>query len=177
MIATVLESERLIYKPLDRSFTSQAYVDWMNDSEVNRFMESGGDYTLQKLEDFLHSIEQKAIFFWAIITKEGKHIGNIKIDPINWRNKVGEYGIMLGDKSEWGKGYAREASEKIIEYCFSEKVNLRKITLGVVEDNLIALSLYKKMSFIIEGTYESHAYHLDKWCNVIRMAMFNPHVV
>ena len=32
-----------------------------------------------------------------------KHIGNIKIDPINKKHGTGEYGIMMGDKDEWGK--------------------------------------------------------------------------
>lgn len=101
------------------------------------------------MEDFLKGVEQRSILFWAIRIKEsGKHIGNIKIDPINQRNRIGEYGILIGDKSEWGKGYAKETSLSTIDYCFSDSLNLRKITLGVVEDNKPALELYRKIGFI-----------------------------
>lgn len=174
MKAPELESDRLFYEPLGMNHLSNRYVYWMNDSEVNKYLESGGDYTIEKLEDFLKGVEQRPILFWAIRLKEsGKHIGNIKIDPINQRNRIGEYGILIGEKSEWGKGYAKEASLRIIDFCFSNSLNLRKITLGVVEDNKAAFELYKKIGFIQEGLLKSHALHEGKWCNVIRMACFN----
>jgi len=177
MNAPRLESERMVYKPLDTSFVSQQYVEWMNDDEVNRYLESGGNYDLKKLTDFLRSVEKKSILFWGILLKEsGKHIGNIKIDPISQRNKTGEYGILIGDKTVWGKGYAKEASTTILDYCFSNNVQLRKVTLGVVADNKPALMLYKNLGFKQEGLLEKHAFHLDKWCDVVRMAIFNPNL-
>ena len=170
----VIESERLIFKPLNTTYTSQAYLDWINDEEVNRFLETKGSYTIQMLNEYLEKVEGSKTFFWAIIIKStNKHIGNIKIDPIDWRNSIGEYGIVLGDKDSRGKGYGKEASQAIINYCFSN-LELRKITLGVVEDNTSALNLYKKLGFIQEGFLKSHAYHIGKWRNVIRMAIFNP---
>ena len=67
-----------------------------------------------------------SMLFWAIHLKEGgKHIGNIKIDPVNKRHGLGEYGIMIGDSDEWGKGYAKEASELVIHHCFRD-LRLRK---------------------------------------------------
>ena len=58
---------------------SDSYVNWLNDEEVNRFLESGGDYTMVKLKDFLYEVEKSEILFWAIHLREsGKHIGNIK---------------------------------------------------------------------------------------------------
>lgn len=174
MKALKFESKRLYYYPLDTSFVSKDYVKWMNDEEVNRYLESGGDYNQDKLKDYLDRVEKSEILFWAIVIKEAdKHIGNIKIDPISKRNKTGEYGILIGDKASWGKGYAKEATQAILDYCFSEKVGLRKITLGVVSDNISALNLYKKLGFEQEGLYKQHAYHDGKWCDVVRMAIFN----
>ena len=80
---------------------------------------------------------------------------------------------MMGDSDEWGKGYAKEASEIIIDYCFRE-LRIRKITLGVVEDNSAALNLYRKLGFLIEGVYRNHGYYDGKLCNIIRMAIFKP---
>jgi RimJ/RimL family protein N-acetyltransferase len=174
MRAPVLESDRLHFEALGQNHLSSKYVDWMNDKEINKYLESGGDYTLDKLKDFLKNLDQNPILFWAIRIKDsGKQIGNIKIDPINKRNQTGEYGILLGDKKEWGKGYAKEASLRVIDFCFSDSLNLRKITLGVVEDNLSALLLYKSIGFIQEGLLKGHSLHEGKWCNVIRMARFN----
>lgn len=176
MKAPVLESELLIYKPLSIEHLSQDYVEWMNDPDVIRYLESGGDYTPEKLRNFLKDVEKKEILFWAIHLKSnGKHIGNIKIDPVIEKHGLAEYGIMMGRKSEWGKGYAKEATKRIINYCFSE-IGIRKITLGVVTDNQAALGLYKKLGFSTEGIYKRHTMHEGKYCDVARMAMFNPDV-
>ena len=173
MNVPILESERLIIKPLGLSFLSITYVEWMNDKEVNKYLSSGGDYDLEKLEKFLKEVENNKILFWAIITKDTKtHIGNIKIDPIDFNNGTCEYGIMMGNKKVWGKGYAKEVSRLVIDYCFT-KLNLRKMTLGCIEDNKKAIKLYDSLNFIIEGRFKDHINHNGKFVNVIRMALFN----
>jgi len=173
MKAKELLSERLRMVRLDSKFATERYVEWMNDPEVNLFLESGGDYSIDKLTTFLQDVEKRDMLFWAICLRENDlHIGNIKIDPVNERNGVGEYGILLGDKNHWGKGFAKEASKSVMEYCFSDELNIRKITLGVVQDNKTALELYRKLDFVQEGLYKQHAYHNGKWCDVVRMASF-----
>jgi len=146
----------------------------MNDHEVTRYMEVFGDYSKDDLEKYLLVAEKNStLLFWAIHIKENnKHIGNIKIDPINRYHGFGEYGIMMGDKSEWGKGYAAEATKTIINYCFKEQ-GLHKIVLGVVEDNLPAVNLYKKLGFVIEGVYKDHGKYDGRYCNILRMAFFS----
>lgn len=169
----ILQSERLILYPMETSFCSGTYLNWLNDPEVYKFLESGGGYTIQELDEYIRNAVAQKLFFWAIYLKaNGKHIGNIKIDPINFRHKRGEYGILLGDKNEWGKGFAREASEIVIQFCF-KVLNLRKITLGVVSLNLAAVHLYEKMGFITEGVYINHGEYDNKLANVFRMAIFN----
>ena len=145
----VLETERLILRPLNRHFISQDYVNWMNDEKVIRHLESGGDYTLEKLKAYLTEVEDNPKYFWAINFKEtDKHLGNTKIDPIDLNHLWGEYGIMIGDRNVWGKGIAKEASKTVIDFCFNT-LNLNQINLGVKKNNLNAISLYEKLGFRI----------------------------
>jgi [ribosomal protein S5]-alanine N-acetyltransferase len=174
MKAPVLESERLLLKPLSSDYLSDAYLAWMNDPNVNVYLETPVPYTAGQLQTFLENVDRSNILFWAIVDKAtDKHIGNLKIDPVNKRHGFAEYGILLGDKMYHGKGYAREASELAIRYCFDE-LQLRKITLGVVAQNIAAVKLYEKMGFVTEGTYREHGYYNNQWCDVLRMALFNP---
>jgi [ribosomal protein S5]-alanine N-acetyltransferase len=174
MKAPVLISDRLILKPLSLQHLSQDYVSWLNDAEVYKFLETGGNYSIEQLREYLEEVEKKDILFWGIHLKESdSHIGNIKIDPVNKRHGLGEYGIMMGRKSEWGKGFAMEATSRVIDYCFQES-EIRKITLGVVADNHAALRLYKKLGFITEGIYKDHGLYNGKYCDIVRMALFNP---
>lgn len=171
----VLQSERLRLTPLSLEHLSDDYVNWMNDSEINAFLESGGDYTIKKLKEFLSQVERNSILFWAIHIKDNnKHIGNIKIDPLNVKHKYGEYGIMMGDRHEWGKGYANEASQLVISYCFTDPLNFRKINLGVYSKNISAINLYKKLGFVEEGRYIKHVITKTGFDDIIRMAIFNP---
>lgn len=173
MRAEILESERLLFERIFLGHLSQDYVNWMNDSEVFLYMESGGNYTKEMLQSYIEEQESKDILFWAIkIKATGKHIGNIKIDPVNPESNSGEYGILIGDKTEWGKGYAKEASLRIIAYCF-EKLSFSQITLGVIEDNIKALELYKKMGFEIKTKLLNYGIYNNKVCNVIRMVLKN----
>ena len=79
-----LESERLFYKPVDMLYATDRYVSWLNDTDVNKYLEVKKENTIEELREYIQDTLQKKVFFWAIHLKEnGKHIGNIKIDPIN----------------------------------------------------------------------------------------------
>ena len=106
MRAIYLESDRLYYERLTLKHLSKEYVAWLNDKEVYKYLESGGDYSINKLKQFLEEQENKNILFWAILRKgSNSHIGNIKIDPVDIKSNSGEYGILMGNKNEWGKGF------------------------------------------------------------------------
>ena len=168
-----LVSERLVFEPLNIKHLSKSYVDWMNDKEVNKFLESGGDYTIEKLEKFLQYQDEKHILFWAIKVKHTNcHIGNFKIDPVDTDKNSGEYGILMGEKKEWGKGYAKEASNRIIDFCFQE-LDLSAITLGVIESNIKAIKLYKNIGFEIYEEKRNVGIYDGVMCNSLRMIKFN----
>jgi RimJ/RimL family protein N-acetyltransferase len=167
----------LIYKPLDSGYCNLEYLEWLNNEEVNRYLEIYEPYTTEQLQSYLEDVDKNdKMLFWAVhIKNNNKHIGNIKIDPVNRYHGYGEYGIMMGDRSEWGKGYAAEASKAVLDYCFQQEA-LRKITLGVVEENTAAVNLYKKLGFETEGLYKRHGFYNGHYCDLLRMAIFNPHI-
>ncbi|MGB3608057.1 MAG: GNAT family protein [Psychroserpens sp.] len=166
-----LESERLRYKRVSNEHLTETYVGWINDPEVNQYLETRGNYTLELLKSYIEEQQKNETYFWAIHLKNSKkHIGNIKIDPINYKTKTGEYGILMGDKSNWGKGYAKEATNKVLDYSFNE-INLLKIELGVIENNENAVKLYKKIGFQIEEVRENVGVYNNILCNSIRMSI------
>ena len=166
-----LESERLIFKRLSINHLSTEYLSWLNDPKVNLFLETKGNYTMDLLKTFIEEQYENEVFFLAIHLKDSnKHIGNIKIDPINDTLNSGEYGILMGDRSNWGKGYAKEASLRIIKYCF-EELKLSKITLGVIQDNVNAVKLYEKIGFTIDEVKKDVGVYNKKLSNSLRMSL------
>ena len=56
-----------------------------------------------------------------------------QIDSINHKNSSGEYGILIGDKYSLGREYAKEASNRVLRYCFEE--------LKLIYINLVLLKI------------------------------------
>ena len=171
----ILNTQRLILEPICLEHNSETYLSWLNDPEVYKWLETRGSQTFSMLEEYIKQQMRNETYMWAIKIKNlDKHIGNIKIDPINYKHSLGEFGILMGDKNEWGKGYANEASKAVMDYFFEKEKPLRKITLGVVEENKAALKLYKNLGFEVEGKYKDHVCYDGKYYNILRMAKFNP---
>ncbi len=170
-----LETPRLSIVPISINHISSNYINWLNDEVVYKYLETRGGYSIEMLNQYIKDMIDKNVYMWGIHLKNSnKHIGNIKIDPINQKHGFGEYGILIGDKEAWGKGYAKEASMAIIDYFFNKHLFLRKITLGVIAENKNAVELYQKIGFIVEGIYRKHVNYDGEYYDIIRMAIFNP---
>jgi len=153
-MATVFRRGQLVYlRPLEREDLNERYLGWLNDPDVTRFMETGIFPTTR--DELLHFWERVTaspndVIFAVADAEDDAHIGNVKLGPINWVHRVAEFGIMIGDKSRWGGGRGREATRLTVSYAF-EELNLRKITLGVLEGNEAARKAYEKVGFVVEG--------------------------
>ena len=161
MSISFIESERLLLKPVSKDHCTLDYVSWLNDQESMMYMESGFyPTTLESLAKYIESIDHSKQLFLAIHEKEGgKHIGNIKLYNFVSPHLRADYGILIGDKTSWGKGYAKEASIALINHAF-KKMNIHRIYLGVLDGNDAAIHLYKKLGFIQEGTLRK-----DRFCD------------
>jgi diamine N-acetyltransferase len=105
------------------------------------------------------------------IRKENdKKIGTIGLSNIDYRNQKAEYGVLIGELDEQGKGYAKEASDILIDYGFYE-LNLQKIYLKVFHDNKAAIRLYKKLQFKEEGLLRKEIYKNGLFKDVLVMSI------
>ena len=156
-----LTTVRLSLDSVELEDCDSTYLSWLNDEETNQFLESCFVVnTIPTLKKFVSAqIHDPTSLFLAIRIKDtNKHIGNIKIAKIHSYHKTGEYGIMMGDKTEVGKGYAKEASIAIINHAFNA-LNLQKINLGVISENKVAVKLYENLGFKVEGVLRKNYFH------------------
>ena len=61
-------------------------------------------------------------------------------------------GIVIGEKSEWSKGYGTDAIRTLLDLGFCE-MNLHRIFLRVDSDNARGIRCYEKAGFQLEGTF------------------------
>jgi diamine N-acetyltransferase len=83
--------------------------------------------------------------------KNSKSIGCIDLFDFDPKNKRAGIGILIGDETERRKGYAAEAVEIVIEYCFTT-LDLHQVYCSVIADNQDSLSLFRKLNFETTGT-------------------------
>lgn len=171
-----INGERLYLRPVKISDARAEYVRWLNDPEVNQFLEIRFvKHTLESLKKYIEKVSRdKNILFLAIILKDGdRHIGNIKLGPIDRNHKLAEAGIMIGDKESWGKGYATEAIKLLTGYAF-DKLNLHKITAGAYANNIGSIKAFLKLGFYEEGRRKEHFLYKGEWVEDVLLAKINP---
>jgi RimJ/RimL family protein N-acetyltransferase len=86
----------------------------------------------------------------AIETLDGRLVGGINAQSTDRRNGTFSIGLGLGDRAEWGKGYAKEAMLLALRYMFHER-RYQKCNISVYAFNTRALGLYRRLGFLEEG--------------------------
>jgi len=152
-----LESERLRLRKVSLTDVSENYVKWMNDQEVNQYMETRfRQQTISEIMQYVTSLlENPNILFLAIIIQEtNSHIGNIKLE-ISPHHQRGEISLWIGDNTLWGKGLATEAVDLLKEYAF-KVLGLYKLTSGCYSCNKASEKLFLKSGFHQEAVLKNH---------------------
>jgi RimJ/RimL family protein N-acetyltransferase len=140
----------------------------MNDPDITRYLESRfNTYTVAQLRDYVAERRRDPdSLFLAIVLNEGdRHIGNIKIGPMQWFHRTGDIGIIIGEKDCWGRGYAAEAIELLTRYAL-ETLGLAKVTASCYHMNVGSQRAFLKAGFAEEGVrrsqYESDGARADQ---------------
>ena len=88
-----------------------------------------------------------------ICTKDGKPAGTIELFDFDAMNSRVGMGILIDEESQ-NKGYARDALQVLIKYCF-EVLMLKQIYCNISASNEKSVSLFKKLGFAEAGIKKS----------------------
>ncbi len=159
--------------PVEREYLPK-YVEWLNDWQVRRFLAATlpHPYTPQDEEEwFNRQRNDTSSRHFAILTRaEGRVIGNCGLHQIDWTNQNAIFGIFIGDKDYWDKGFGTDATRTLLRYAF-EEANLHRIELEVFAFNLRAIRVYEKCGFKLEGVRKQALYREGQWHNEHVMAI------
>jgi RimJ/RimL family protein N-acetyltransferase len=147
----------------------------MNDGEITQYLESRfHDNSLEALGKYVRDrMKEPNEMFLAIVENEhNTHIGNIKLGPINWIHRIGDIGILIGEKTYWGKGIATEAIRLLVDHAF-KNLRLHKLTAGCYTLNKTSLKAFQKNAFEIEGIRKKHRYYNGEYVDTILLGLLN----
>jgi RimJ/RimL family protein N-acetyltransferase len=166
-----LIGERLYLRPLEESDIPTC-LRWINDPEVTRTLASYRPINeLREREWFQGQYKDEHNIILAIALKgSDKHIGNISLDGIDWKERQAELGIIIGEKDEWDKGYGSEAISLMLGYGF-DRLGLHRIYLRVYENNPRAIRCYEKAGFRREGVMRESHFSEGRYWDTILMGL------
>ncbi|GAB4542297.1 MAG: GNAT family protein [Anaerolineae bacterium] len=147
------------------------YHRWLNDPEVIRYLKLYTPLSMPDEEDWYRAVREDASqMVFAIETEAGQHIGNLGLMRLNWKDRSAELGIVIGNKSQWGKGYAQDAIQTLLNFAF-EEMNLNRIYLRVYAGHTAAITVYRKCGFVEEGRLREETYSEGRYHDMLVMGI------
>jgi len=150
-------------------------VKWANDPEVREALKYFSFFqellTLEKQRAYQKNIAvSETDRLYAIeSTGSGNFIGTIGIHEIDWKNHNARLGIIIFNKNYWRQGYATETLATLLPFVFSE-MKLNKIYLTARADNALAIHIYEKLGFTMEGIlHEQYCIKENEYLDLIIM--------
>lgn len=170
-----LVGDTIYFKDIRESDLTQTYCDWLNDPEVNRYLETR--WKIQTLEtiynywvDHVDQPDESWLGIWS--KKTDSHIGNIKLGPINWYHRRGDISLFIGTPVRFGKGYGSEAINLMVDHAFNN-LNLHKVTAGIYSGNTGSIKAFGKCGFNHVGTLKDHVFCEGSYQHLLLMEKVN----
>lgn len=145
----MIRGEKVDLRPLTGEDVG-VMLGWNGDPEIERFI--GKRFPQgHGVEDFGVQLRRNPRrLSMGVITKSGEFIGSIEIEQIDWRNRLGELRVCIGDRAYWNRGYGRDAVLTLVGHAFG-KLGLSRMYLRVYASNQRAVNCYKGCGFRTEG--------------------------
>lgn len=122
---------------------------WENDMDIWRDSETRVPYSMRQIEQFLlnnNDLVSENQLRLMIENSNGDAVGCIDLYDYDEFNSRAGIGILV-DKAHRGKGYARQAIELLLEYCF-KILMLNQIYVLILSTNAESAKLFESIGFV-----------------------------
>ncbi len=171
-----IEGRRVYLREVREEDVTDTYHRWVNDPEVTGFLESRfRPHSKEELRRYVadRAVDGSCVFLAIVLADSDRHIGNIKLGPIEPIHRRAEVGIMIGEKDCWGKGYAAECIELLANYAF-DVLNLHKLTAECYANHAGSEHAFIKAGFFREGQRRNHFFWNGSYVDAIQLGRLNP---
>ncbi len=167
-----LMSERLLLRPLAET-DLDVEIEIGTDPEVMKYIDEPDteDSVVQQMPNYVKRCAGGCIGIWCVVDRSTKEkLGTaillplpIEEDDTNWDLVVGdelpdceiEIGYIL-KRSAWGKGYATEATNRLLKFAF-EETPLEELVATIDPENTASQRVLEKCGLLYEGMRRAYA--------------------
>jgi RimJ/RimL family protein N-acetyltransferase len=162
-----LIGEHIQIKIFNKLNDVQIVKRWLDD-EIGRWFLLSRSYTRDTTLNQLIDDERNIL---GIITVNDSHpIGLMGYLDHDITHGKAEMRKLIGEKEYREKGFAKEATQLWINYGISN-LNLKKIYVNTIENNIRNVTLNKELGFQIEGILRKECLVDNKYYDLLRMAL------
>ena len=175
----ILETKRLILRPLTLTDAETAFFGWTGDAETNKYVSWLPHRSLKDAVQWLKDVdwEQTAAapkprdnYIWGFVLKETDEL--FGSGGLIWEESYRLYQVGYGiAKSHWNRGYATEAMKAILAFA-AQNLEIRRVAGGHAKENIASAKVIEKLGFIydrdditphVDGVrhFDSKEYYLD----------------
>lgn len=158
-------------RPLERS-DLEHIMGWVNDPViVSNFGWFGKPVSREEEQQYLERLLANPTDRVYSVFADGEYLGQCGLHEIDGRNKHGRLSIIIGNKENWGQGYAPQMVEALLDKAFNE-LHLHKVWAMFLEQNKKNYHLFvEKCGFYVEGTLRQEYRRQGSYHDMIRIAM------
>jgi RimJ/RimL family protein N-acetyltransferase len=172
----VLTGKFVRLSAFDPEEMSRAFPRWHLNSEYQRLLDSSArplfspNAELKWMEEEVGELSPANYFFSIRTLVEDKLIGELDLEVVDWSGRDAFVGLGIGETEYWSKGYGTDVMNILLRFAFTE-VNLRRVTLTVLEYNPRAIRSYEKAGFRHEGRVRQVVNREGRRWDVLYMAL------
>jgi RimJ/RimL family protein N-acetyltransferase len=169
----MIEGKLINLRALDLRDAPAAH-GWFNDTEVTRYLSWRYTISLRAEEQFLERTVSYPMSYtntnFGVETKDGTLIGSTSLHRPHDENRSAHFGITLGEKAYWSRGYGQDTTLTVCRFGF-EEMNLNRIDLTVDADHERAIAAYTRCGFREEGRLRDARYRRGRYIDWIIMSI------
>ncbi len=148
-----LQSKNISLRAMETTDIDILY-QWENDTDNWKVSSTQAPFSKKVLEEYIatahqdiYSVKQLRLI---ICDADNKPVGCIDLFDFEPNHLRAGIGILIADKEERRKGFASDALQLLIDYCF-ETLNLHQLYCNITIDNEASVLLFQKHGFLITG--------------------------
>jgi RimJ/RimL family protein N-acetyltransferase len=167
----IVSTDQIYFRPIVIEDIDKGWLDWINNPDSNKFLTHRKPTTKDELIQYLNMSKPPSVYMFAVCMQEdNRYIGNARLSSIDWINRKGAYGRLIGDCNLRGRGIGTEILILLAYYAFYH-LNLNRIETGVVKKNIASIRSNEKAGAISEGILREHDYINGSYEDVVRFGI------
>lgn len=151
-----------LFALIDRN---RAYLrEWLPFLDNVKSVEDGRNFIRSSLEAFARR-SGVALDIWF----QGRLVGGIGLNQIDWYNKSAEIGYWIGEDCQ-GKGLVTRACRALLDYAFDD-LGLNRVVIRAATGNLKSRAIPERLGFTREGIERQAHWLYDRFIDMVVYSM------